>query len=219
MGRLLLGIVIGQILLYMIQRIFEKNVLFRMMVARLFLALWSWIGLEMWMMYRGFGDFFSFQLFPFLACLIPPWVLHLISLRVGGVQVNAESMFPVSSFRLKGEHKRLFVQESLYSAYMAVYEELLVRWFLISALFELTQNVELSVSLPTLMFCLMQLNRHPTAEQILDALLFTAALTLVYLWSSQPIFCILLHVLRSQLRISQAYIARKTERESQNKCK
>lgn len=46
-GDLLLALVIGQPVLYVIQKIFEKNVLFRAMVVRIFLALWSWIGLEM----------------------------------------------------------------------------------------------------------------------------------------------------------------------------
>lgn len=162
-------------------------------------------------MYRGFGDFSTFRIFPFLACLLLPWVLYAVSLRVGGVQVNAETLFPVGIFRLKGEPKRLFVQESLYSAYMAIYEELLLRLFLMNALYELTQNVEVSISIPALLFCLMQLKRHPTPRQILDALLLTAALTLVYLWSFQPIFCIILHVLRDQLRISQKYIVLKME--------
>lgn len=91
------------------------------------------------------------------------------------------------------------------------YKELLLRWFLLNAIYELTQNAELSISFPALLFCLTQLSRRPTTAQILDALLFTAALTRMYLWSFQPIFCIILHVLRSQLRISQKYVALGTE--------
>ena len=211
MGQLLIGLVIGQSVLYVLQKIFIKIAIFQMLVVRLFMAFWSWLGLEIWLMYRGFGDFLSFQIFPFITCLLVPWLLHVISLRVGGVQVNMGTLFPVESFRLKGKNKQLFICESLYSAYMAVYEELLVRWFLFNALFELTQSVETSVSASALLFCVMQLKRHPTSEQAFDALLFTAVLTFLYLWSYQPIFCIILHVLRNQLRISQKYVALKSE--------
>ena len=208
MRELLLGLAFGQSVLYVLQKIFIKNAIFQVLVVRLFMAFWSWLGLEIWLMYRGFGDFLSFQIFPFIACLLVPWLLHVISLRVGGVQVNMETLFPVESFRLKGKNKQLFVRDCLHSAYMAIYEELHVRWFLFNALYELTQSVETSVLASALLFCVMQLKRHPTSEQAFDAVLFTAVLTFLYLWSCQLIFCIILHVLCNQLRITQKYVAR-----------
>lgn len=78
MGQLLIGLMIGQSVLYVLQRIFTKNDLFRALVVRLFMAFWSWIELEIYLMDRGFGDFLSFQLFPFIACLLAPWLIHVL---------------------------------------------------------------------------------------------------------------------------------------------
>lgn len=213
MKLLLWGLVLGQAGLYLIQRFVVQKYSREKWIYRIILTILVWQGLGVWFIYRGFlTDFLSFNIIWFIACLVAPCLLYVLSLLIVGTQMSKENLFPVDSFRLKGKLKTAFVRESLFNIYSSTYEELLYRWFLQNALYLLTRSAVVSIVITSSLFFLVHVNKQIAIVQMADILLFSVAITLFFHWSINPIYCIIIHIARNQLIICQKYVQKNKDR-------
>ena len=120
--------------------------------------------------------------------------------------MNRENLIPLVPASLKGKLWDSYVRESSLNLLSSTYEELLYRWFLQNAIYELTGSTAISIVITSALFFLVHVDSRIAIVQMADILLFSVAITLYYQWSINPIYCIIIHIVRNQLIISQKYI-------------
>lgn len=205
---LLCGILFCQTTQYLIPRFIWKTA-----YAHKIATVFSWIELVIWLFHRGIGDFLSYHVFWFLVSLLAPCLLYVLSLWIVGTQMNADNLLPTDSFRLRGKLSSAFRRESLFNIYSSTYEELLYRWFLQNAIYELTRSAAVSIVVTSAVFFLVHVSYQIAIVQMADILLFSIAITLIYQWVRNPLYCIIIHILRNQLIICQKYVQLNKEQE------
>ncbi len=193
-----------QIAVYLTERFWLKD---KYSKYRFIAQLCSWIGLGVWAICRGtLADFISFSL-PWICLILPvSYLLYLLSLWIVGTQMSSQNLWPIESFHLKGKLGRLFTLESRHNLLSSTYEELLYRWFLQNAIYELFDSAVISIALTSLLFFIVHVNKKIAIVQMADILLFSIVITIFYQWSINPIYCIIIHIARNQLIISQKYV-------------
>lgn len=199
-----LGLILGQIGLYIMLRFWSKGrkPLYRRIVKAL-----SWAGLGVWLILRWIPfEFITFHPLWFLLTLPTAYLLYILSLWVVGTRMSKENLLPIDINRLSGRIWDSFVRESSLNVLSSTYEELLYRWFLQSAIYELTESAVAAIVVTAALFFLVHVNSKIAIVQMVDILLFSIAITLYYQWSINPIYCMIIHIARNQLIISQKYI-------------
>ena len=199
-------LIIGQIGPFLTKRFLREN-----KKIQLFASILSWTGLGIWILYHGWQDLLRANLWSVFLTLALSYGLYILSLWIVGTRFSAENLFPKGSFRLTGKLKHSFVSESLRNPVSSAYEELLYRWFLQNALYELTHSAILAVTGTFLLFFAAHLNRRIAIVQIIDIFVFSLAITVFYQWSGSLLCCVWIHIMRNQLIICQKYNQKNNE--------
>ena len=95
--------------------------------------------------------------------------------------------------------------------YSSTVEELLFRWFLHNALYELTGNAVAAISVTFLTFFAVHIRKGMAIVQMIDIFSFSLAITVWFYFTVNPLYSILIHILRNQLVICQKYVMFKNE--------
>lgn len=176
-------------------------------LQRKFLLAVSYGVLFAWSIHHGHQDFISFNVWLLPISLAASYLVYLLSLFIVGTKFNADNLLLKRIFRFQGKRKHAFAQESLRNLYSATYEELIYRWFLQNALYEATHSALLSILITIIVFFAVHLNRKIAIVQKIDIFTFSVFITLFYFWTINPIYCIIIHILRNQLIICQKHVA------------
>ncbi len=160
-----------------------------------------------WLIHHGYQDFISFNVWLLPISLAASYLVYLLSLLIVGTKFNAENLLLKRTFHLQEKRKHAFVRESLRNLYSATYEELIYRWFLQNALYEATHSAILSILITIVVFFTVHLNRKIAIVQKIDIFTFSVFITVFYFWTINPIYCIIIHILRNQLIICQKHVA------------
>ena len=160
-----------------------------------------------WLIHHGYQDFISFNVWLLPISLATSYLVYLLSLFIVGTKFNAENLLLKRTFHLQEKRKHAFVRESLRNLYSATYEELIYRWFLQNALYEATHSAILSILITIVVFFTVHLNRKIAIVQKIDIFTFSVFITVFYFWTINPIYCIIIHILRNQLIICQKHVA------------
>ncbi len=160
-----------------------------------------------WLIHHGYQDFISFNVWLLPISLAASYLVYLLSLFIVGTKFNADNLLLKKTFHFRGKRKHAFARESLRNLYSATYEELIYRWFLQNALYEATHSAILSILITIAVFFAVHLNRKIAIVQKIDIFTFSVFITVFYFWTINPIYCIIIHILRNQLIICQKHVA------------
>ncbi len=195
-----------QVILWLANRFIIKDRKFKNVILILSIA-----ALAFWGFQYGFEDFLSFNLIIILVCPAAAYLTYLISLFIVGTKFEKKNLIPFECFRYKGKLFRMFRNESLRNIISSTYEELLYRWFLFDAVSLLTKNTIISACISAVVFFAIHINKEKAIVQHLDILAFSILITVFFAFTKNPIYCILVHIMRNQLVICQKYVYIKQE--------
>ncbi len=170
-----------------------------------------------WTAHQGIGIFLLFNVWILIAVFPLSYCLYIASLWIVGTKFRFENLFPLKCFSFRGELKTLFTKESIGNVYSSTYEELLYRWFFQNALYELTQNSFISVAITIIVFWAIHIRKRIAIVQLIDIFVFSFVITLWFAYTKNPIYCIIIHILRNQLVICQRYVEYQKDRYKKNK--
>jgi len=165
----------------------------------------TWIVLVIWAVHYGVRDFARFNLLSLILVLPVTYAVYLLSLYIVGTKFTKSNLLPFENFKVKGKLGISLKRESLRNLYSASYEELLYRWFLQNALYELTRSVVVSIVVSALVFGAVHISKKKAIVQHIDIFVFSIVITIWFHFSLNPLYSILLHILRNQLVICQKY--------------
>jgi len=195
-----------QVILWLANRFIIKD----RKLKNVFLML-STIAIVFWGFQYGFEDFLSFNLIIILVCPAAAYLTYLISLFIVGTKFEKKNLIPFECFRYKGKLFRMFRNESLRNVVSSTYEELLYRWFLFNAISLLTKSVLLSGIITSVSFFAVHISKEKAIVQHIDILAFSILITVFFALTKNPLYCIMIHILRNQLVICQKYVYIKRE--------
>lgn len=195
-----------QLILWLANRFIIKD----RKLKNVFLML-STIAIVFWGFQYGFEDFLSFNLIIILVCPAAAYLTYLISLFIVGTKFEKKNLIPFECFRYKGKLFRMFRNESLRNVVSSTYEELLYRWFLFNAISLLTKSVLLSGIITSVSFFAVHISKEKAIVQHIDILAFSILITVFFALTKNPLYCIMIHILRNQLVICQKYVYIKRE--------
>ena len=173
----------------------------------------TWIVLVIWAVHYGVRDFVHFDLLSLLLVLPVIYAVYLLSLYIVGTKFTKANLLPFEIFKVKGKLGISLKRESLRNLYSASYEELLYRWFLQNALYELTHSVIVSITVSALVFGAVHISKKKAIVQHIDIFAFSFVITVWFHFTVNPIYSSLIHILRNQLVICQKYTLLKEEQE------
>ena len=195
-----------QVILWLANRFIIKD----RKLKNVFLIL-STAALVFWGIQYGYGDFRSINPIIILVCPVATYLTYLISLFIVGTKFEKKNLIPFECFRYKGKLFRMFRNESLRNIISSTYEELLYRWFLLNAVLLLTKSTIISAGITAVVFFAIHINKKIAIVQHIDILAFSILITVFFIFTKNPIYCILIHILRNQLVICQKYVSVKQE--------
>lgn len=173
----------------------------------------TWIVLVIWATKFGLRDFISFNLLSILLVLPITYAVYLISLYIVGTKFTKDNLLPFAIFKAKGKIGRALKRESLRNLYSASYEELLYRWFLQNALFSLTHSAVISIAVTALVFGAVHISKKKAIVQHIDIFVFSIVITMWFYFTVNPLYAMLIHILRNQLVICQKYTILKEDQD------
>ena len=195
-----------QVLLWVTNRFLIKN-----KKAKVLFLILSIVALAFWGIQYGFDSFLAISLIILFVCPAAAYLMYFVSLLIVGTKFEKKNIFPFECFRYKGKLFRMFRNESLRNVFSSTYEELLYRWFLFNAILLLTRSSILSVGITAAVFFAIHINKEKAIVQHIDILVFSFFITVIFAFTRNPIYCILIHILRNQLVICQKYVYIKRE--------
>lgn len=181
------------------------------------LQLCSLMVITAWTVYYGVEPFCKFNVWLLLGSVVLSFLLYLTSLFIVGTSFLRENVIPIKSFSLKGKQKKSFVTESLRNLYSSSYEELLYRWFLLNSVCLLTKSAWLSIAIISILFFSVHIRKGIAIVQLIDIFVFSVIITVFFYFTVNPVYCILIHIIRNQLVISQKHVVIFNERERKAK--
>ena len=181
-----------------------------------------WLGLEIvviiiWGTYHGVKDFTSFSILFALLTPVIAYLSYYISLVIVGTKRSKENLIPTGCFKLHPKLNKMFRKESIDNLYCASLEELLYRWFVQNALYEISGSALVSIVVSTAIFFAIHLNKKIAIVQMIDIFVFSVIITLFFHWVINPLYGIVIHIIRNQLIISQKYAFVQKENEKKAK--
>lgn len=197
-----------EILIWLLLRFWVKN-----KSLHKFLRGCTWVVLIIWSVKFGVKDFTHFDVLSTLLVLPVTYAVYLISLYIVGTKFTKENLIPFAVFKAKGKLGRALKRESLRNLYSASYEELLYRWFLQNALYELSHNAFVSISVTAIIFGAVHISKKKAIVQHIDIFVFSIVITIWFQFSLNPLYSILIHILRNQLVICQKYTVLKEDQD------
>ena len=210
---MILFLILAQVLIWLLIRYFAK----KKFVWNGILLICSAILLAVWMSYFGGSEFININIL-FLSCAIPlSYVLYLISLFIVGTKFTTENLIPFKRFIAKGKLFKTFRQNSIRNIFSSIYEELLYRWFLQNALYMLTNSTWISVTVTVIVFWAVHIRKGIAIVQMIDIFTFSLVITFLFYFTVNPIYCIIIHIVRNQLVICQKYVTYQNQYERKTK--
>lgn len=181
-----------------------------------------WIGIELvvvaiWSIYHGVKAFASLNIIFVLLTPVVAYLSYCISLVIVGTKCSKENLIPTGCFKLYPKLKEMFRKESIDNLYHASLEELLYRWFIQNALYEISGSAIVSIVISTAIFFVIHLNNKIAIVQMIDIFVFTVIITLFFHWTINPLYVIVIHIIRNQLIICQKYAFVQKENEKKAK--
>ena len=177
----------------------------------------TWIVLIIWAVQFGVRDFARFDVLSVLLILPVTYAVYLLSLYIVGTKFTKTNLIPFGIFKEKGKLGIHLRRESLRNLYSATYEELLYRWFLQNALYDLTRSVLVSIAVTALVFGTVHISKKKAIVQHIDIFAFSVVITIWFYFTVNPIYSSLIHILRNQLVICQKYTVVKEEQDRTRK--
>ena len=177
----------------------------------------TWIVLVIWAVHFGIRDFACFDVLSLLLILPLTYTVYLLSLYIVGTKFTKKNLLPFEIFKIKGKLGIALKKESLRNLYSATYEELLYRWFLQNALYELTHSVIASLTLSAIVFGAIHISKRKAIVQHIDIFAFSIVITIWFYFTVNPIYSSLIHILRNQLVICQKYTVVKEDQDRTRK--
>ncbi len=181
-----------------------------------------WIGIELvviaiWSVYHGVRAFASFNVLFVLLTPVVAYLSYCISLVIVGTKCSKENLIPTGCFKLDPKLNKMFRRESADNLYYASLEELLYRWFIQNALYEISGSAIVSIVISAAIFFAIHLNKKIAIVQMIDIFVFSVIITLFFHWAVNPLYGIVIHIIRNQLIICQKYAFVQKENEKKAK--
>lgn len=199
-GMFTITLILAEVLIWLSLKFWVKNKTLHRLLRGCALA-----ALVLWSLHFGVRDFACFNIASILLILPITYAVYLISLLIVGTRFTKENLLPFSVFKLKGKLQKSLKQESLRNLYSATYEELLYRWFLQNALYELTHSTIISILLTIITFWAVHISKKKAIVQLIDIFVFSIVITLWFHFTINPLYAALIHIIRNQLVICQKY--------------
>ena len=163
--------------------------------------------LIIWLFEYGYHDFIKFNVLMLLLSILIAYLTYLVSLIIVGTKLSKDNLIPIDCFKIPDKPKKFFVNESLRNILSSTYEELFYRWLFFNAIHEITNMWLMSTILTIALFFAVHLKKKMALVQKIDILVFSIIITLIFYFAVNPIYCIVIHIIRNQLIICQKYVA------------
>ena len=205
-------LLVAQVVIYLTSRFLIKN---KIVKKILFLA--SIVLIAVWTVDYGIDTWLSFYVWPLLVAIFQGYGLYFLSLLVVGTRLTKENLFPFRCFKFKGKLKTALRKESLRNIFSSSYEELLYRWFLQNALYVITKHAVVSIAITVIVFTAIHYRKNIAIVQMTDIFLVSLVITVGFYFAANPIYSIIMHLIRNQLVICQKYVTVQNENERRAK--
>lgn len=163
--------------------------------------------LIIWVFQYGYHDFFRFNVLMLLLSILVAYFTYIVSLVIVGTKLSKDNLIPIGCFNIPDKTKKFFIDESLRNILSSTYEELFYRWLFFNAIQEITNMWLVSAILTIALFFAAHLKKKMALVQQIDILVFSIIITLIFCFTVNPIYCIVIHIIRNQLIICQKYVA------------
>ena len=177
----------------------------------------TWVVLIIWSVHFGIRDFARFDVLGLLLILPLTYTVYLLSLYIVGTKFTKTNLLPFEIFKEKGKLGTSLKRESIRNLYSATYEELLYRWFLQNALYELTHSALVSIVGTALVFGAVHISKKKAIVQLIDIFAFSIVITIWFHFTINPLYAALIHIMRNQLVICQKYTVVKEDQDRTRK--
>ena len=195
-------LILANIIIYCIQRFWIKNKL-----GKHLMSIGTILTFIIWGLTYGLSDFATFHIHWLLAVVPLAYLSFFLSMFIVGTKFKKENVFPFSCFGFKGKIRTALRKESLSNLYSSTNEELLYRWLFMNAIIELTDLPWLAVIVTILVFFSVHLRKKNIIVHMIDIFSFSTIITIWFYFTVNPIYSILIHILRNQLVICQKYVS------------
>lgn len=169
--------------------------------------------LVVWTVQLGVNDFLDLNIGILIIAFLLSYILYLVSLSIVGTKFYMENLMPFKCFHFKGRLLTAFRRESIRNIFSSTYEEFLYRWFLQNVLYTLTHNAGISIITTVIVFFAVHIQKNIAIVQMIDIFVFSLVITLWFYFNINPIYSIMIHIVRNQLIICQKYVAIQSEYE------
>lgn len=184
---------------------------------RKLLRICSIVIIVIWTIHYGAKEFISFNLSILTISLVTSYLLYLLSLLIVRTKFSKDNLLLTKSLKLKGKLNSAFQKESLRNIYTSTFEEMLYRWFILNALCEVISLNIIGIVFTIALFTAVHYHKKIAIVQMLDIFAFSCAITIFFYFTVNPIYSILIHILRNQFVISQKYIDTQKERQKMSR--
>ena len=205
-------LILLNVAIYVIQKFWVKRI-----VGKRLISCGTFISFGIWGYHYGTSDFLKFHIWYLIAVLLIAYTTFLLSMFIVGTKYTKENMLPFSCFRIKGKIKAALIKESLSNLYSSTYEELLFRWLFMNALIELIHIPWVAILVTILAFFFVHLRNKKIIVHMIDIFTFSVIITIWFYYTINPIYSIIIHILRNQLVICQKYVFIMTEQRKKQK--
>lgn len=173
--------------------------------------------LIIWTVHMGVKDFASVNICALLSTIPLSYILYIVSLFIVGTKFSAQNLIPFDCFLAKGKLLTVFRHESFRNIFSSSYEEFLYRWFLQNALYELTHNALISISVTVIVFFAVHIKKKNAIVHLIDIFVFSLAITIWFYYTVNPLYAIIIHIIRNQLVICCKFTEYKSDYDRKNR--
>lgn len=167
----------------------------------------TYVLLIIWLFEHGYHDFLKFNVLILLLSILIAYLTYIVSLIIVGTKLSKDNLIPIDCFKIPDKPKKFFVNETLRNILSSTYEELFYRWLFFNAIHEITNMWLVATILTIALFFAVHLKKKMALVQKIDILVFSIIITLIFYFTVNPIYCIVIHIIRNQLIICQKYMA------------
>lgn len=201
-----------QVAVWVLRRYAVKSEILKRILTACSIAL-----LVVWTVREGIDAFKSVNILILISSVLLSYVMYIVSLFIVGTKFSAQNLLPYDCFRAKGKLFTAFRHESIRNIFSSSYEEFLYRWFLQNALYELTHNVIISVSVTVTVFFAIHIKKQNAIVHLIDIFVFSFVITIWFYYTVNPLYSIIVHIIRNQLVICRKFTDYKSDYDRKNK--
>ena len=206
------SLLVAQVAIYLSSRFLIKN-----KIVKKILFLTSIVLIVIWTVNYGIDAWLSFHAWSILIAIFQACGLYFLSLLIVGTRLSKENLFPFRCFKFKGKLKTALRKESIRNIFSSSYEELLYRWFLLNVLCVITKHAVISIAITVIIFTAIHYRKNIAIVQMIDIFVVSLVITIGFYIAVNPIYSIIINIIRNQLVICQKYVAVQSENERRSK--